>query len=275
VTQPHEIVIKPPRAFCDISLRELWSYRDLTLAIAQRRVRTELQDKLFGIVWLFARPLLMVAVFTLFRNISAARPGVNIPYPLFLFCSLTLWFFFTETVTEVSSSLRANAGLITKVYFPRILLPIATLIARFRLLAPSIIPLVLFMLYFGVFPGWRIVLLPLVLLQLSLLILALGCLFAAAGLQSGDWEKVLNFSLYVGMFVSPVIFAAALVPPDYQVMFGLNPMVGTLEAARAALFDAEPWPQWQWYYSLGFAVVLAVWGLLAFQRAERNLADRL
>ena len=269
------ITIRPPRAFGDISVRELWRFRGFLLSMTRRRLLTEFDDQYLAILWAIGRPLLMVAVFALLRNFSAAEMGVHIPYPLYVYSGLVLWFFFAEALNQTATSIKQNAALIQKVYFPRILAPLSTILAELAILSISAIPLVLLLIYYGEPPSWRIILLPLVLLQITLLLFGAGCLFASLGLMSSDWDKFLSFALYVGLFVSPVIYSPQILPSNVLWIYSLNPLVGPLLAFRSVLIDAFPWPTWEFYYSAAFSILLAITGLLAFQRAERTLSERI
>jgi homopolymeric O-antigen transport system permease protein len=270
-----ETVIQPPRAFGHFSLAELWVYRGLIVSMMRKRISAEFERQHLAYLWVVARPLLMVVVFVLFRNLAEARPGVTVPYSAYLLSGLVLWFFFTEAVIDTATSLKQNAHMLHKVYFPRLIPPLAMILSHLIFLAIAFVPLMAFMIFLGTYPDWKIVLLPVIVLQLILLIFGLGAIFAALGLASSDWDKILTFALYLGLFVSPVIYSNAIIPPHLATYYALNPMVGTLEALRAALFADAPWPPFQWYYSIGASVVLAAIGFLSFQRAERSLVDRL
>ncbi len=270
-----EIIIQPPRAFARIDLRELWAYRALLRSMVARRLRTEFDQQYLAYVWAVFRPLLMVLLFSLFRNLSEARLGVEIPYALYVYGGLILWFFFTEAVLQTATSVKQNAGLIQKVYFPRIISPLAAIIANFATFGITAVPLAMMMIWYQGFPDWHILLLPLVLLQMALLVFGIGCIFAALGLASNDWDRFLGFVLYIGLFVSPVIYSPAMLPAAAQPFYALNPMVGPLMAFRATLFQGSPWPEWEWYLSCAFTVMVAVLGLAMFQRAEKHIVDRL
>jgi len=270
-----EIVIRPPKAFTQVSLRELWNYRALLRSMVRRRLKTEFHQQYFAYVWPVFRPLLMVVLFSLFRNYSQARTAVDIPYPLYVYGGLILWFMFTEATLETATSIKQNAGLIQKVYFPRIISPLSALAANFIVFSITVIPLAGMTVWFGIFPGWKILLLPVVLGQVALLVFGIGCIFAALGLGNNDWDRLLGFVLYIGLFVSPVIYAPAMIPENAQTLYSLNPMVGLLMAFRAVLFNGFPWPGMEWLFSSGFVVVVALLGLVAFQRAEQNMVDKL
>jgi lipopolysaccharide transport system permease protein len=243
--------------------------------MVRRRLKTEFDRQYLAYVWPVFRPLLMVLLFSIFRNISEARIGVSIPYPLYVYSGLILWFMFTEAVLETSASIKQNAGLIKKVYFPKILSPLAAVAANLSIFAITILPLTAMMIWYGAYPGWMVLMLPLVILQVSLLIFGLGCIFAALSVDNNDWERFLGFALYVGLFVSPVIYAPAMIPEDFRIYYSLNPMAGTLMAFRSALFAGFQLTWAPWIYSWVITIVICVVGVAVFQRAERDIADRL
>ncbi len=270
-----EIVIRPPKRFAEINLRELWAYRTLLNSMVRRQLRLEFDQQYLAYVWAVARPVLMVIVFALFRNLSEAKTGVHIPYALYVYGGLILWFHFTETVKDTALSVKTNVGLVQKVYYPRVINPLAAILSNMVTFSIATVPLVFMMGLFGEYPGWRLLLLPVVLLQMELLIFGAGCIFASLGLQSNDWDRFLTFALYIGLFVSPVIYSPQMLPPNAQPIYAMNPMVGTLLAFRSTLFDGFEWPVWEWFYSLGFSAALAVIGLMMFQHAEKHFVDKL
>jgi len=270
-----EIVIRPPGAFARVSYRELCHFRGMLWRKTQQKIRLQYDDMWLGFFWAVARPLIMVFVFWAFRGLSQARTGVTIPYPLYVYSGLTVWFYFTEVSTGVAKSLFRDAGLIQKVYFPRLISPLSHLFAETYNLALSSLPLLVMMAIYGEYPGWCLILLPLVLAQIMLLGLGLGMMFSSMALSSRDWERVLKFGLYIGLWLSPVIYSVDMIPKKHELLYLLNPMGGSLLAIRAALFGHFEFPWASWLYAVGFSIVLLAVGLLMFQRSERNLADRI
>lgn len=268
-------LIEPPRGLDLSRLRELPKHRGLLAAMVRRQIRLDFSRMHLGFAWAMARPLVMLGVFGLFRHLSEARTGVTIPYPLYLYAGLIYWFSFTETVTGAAGSLRRDAGLIRKVYYPRLLTPLVPVIANLLSLAVASLPLVAMMAWWRIGPGWAILLLPLVVVQTTALALGLGLIFAALTLSSRDWERFLALALYVGLFVSPVIFGPDMIPGEALVALYANPMAGTLLAFRAAVFDALafPWAAWSWALVCSIGTLAA--GVAVFQRVERDLVDRL
>lgn len=269
------IIIKPPRGFASIRFRELWSYRALLMSLVRRRIKSEFDQQYLAYVWPVFRPVLMVLLFSAFRGLSNARVGVDMPYPLYVYAGLALWFYFIEAVQQAATSLKQNAGLITKVYFPRLLVPVSAIMANLYMFAITIVPLTAMMIFFEAAPGMNFFLLPLVLLQVLVLIFGIGCIFAALGLGNRDWDKFLGFVLYIGLFVSPVIYSPDMFPEHVRPIFALNPAVGMLMGFRAALFEGMAFPWAEWLYTWAFALIATAIGLLMFQRVEEHLSDRL
>lgn len=272
---PYEVVIKPPAQSGFIDIQELIRFRGLLWSMSRRQVKAEFGDLHLGIFWVLARPLLMTVIFVFFRYVSNANTGVSIPYAAYLYSGLILWFFFTESVSRAAAAIGTDGALMKKVYFPRLLSPLSGILAQLSGLAIASAPLLLIMIYYGLAPGWNLLLLPAVLLQTMLLAFGAGCLFAALSTLSRDWERLLSLLLYIGLFVSPVIFAPEMLPKAAQSIHMLNPMSGTLLGFRAALFADYALPLHEWLYSLAFSGVLGLMGVYAFQRAERTFMDRI
>ena len=270
-----ETVIRPAHATFGLDLRELWQYRHLFGALVWRNVRVEFDAQRLGFIWAFMRPLLYVIVFALFRSLSGAQTGVEIPYPLYVYSGFVLWYYFLDAAASSASAVRADSALLTKVYYPRLLTPLVPIVANLVSLGISLVPLVLMMAWYGVLPTPRLALLPLVLLQCVILTMGIGTLVSSLSIESRDWERLLQFGLYLGVYVSPVIYAPDIIPEPFRAAYLLNPMAGTLLAFRAALFADVPFPLGQWLYSLGFSAALLAVGVWAFRRAEVRFADRL
>lgn len=270
-----EIVIKPPSKSLRIDLREIYKYRNLIWNLVWRDIRIQFDEMYLGVTWAIARPLLMVTIFALFRKFSGANLHVPIPYAVYLYSGLILWFYFLETTTITSKSIQKNASLITKIYFPRAINVIVPVIAGLYSLGIAIIPLFCMMIWQEVYPGWRIVLLPLVLGQCMLLVLAVGTIFASLSLESKDFDKLLSQILYIGLYISPVIFAPGLIPSAARTIYFLNPIAGTLLAFRSCLFDDFPFPWWQWIYSSIATLLLLAIGTVIYKRVEAFIADKL
>lgn len=275
ISRQTEIVIRPPNQSRLFDLGELFRFRGLLWSMSRRQLKAEFGELHLGIFWVLARPLLMTIIFVWFRNFSNAETGVSVSYTAYLYSGLILWFFFVECVSSAAASIGTDGALMQKVYFPRLLSPLSGILAQLFGLVVSGIPLLAIMVYHGLAPGWNLLLLPIVLTQVMLLALGSGCLFAALITFSRDWERLLSLLVYVGLFVSPAIYAPDMLPKVVRAIYLLNPMAGSLLGFRAALFADFSLPLYGWLYSLAFSVGFAVIGIYAFQRAERSFMDRI
>lgn len=240
-----------------------------------RNIRVQFDEMYLGFLWAVTRPLAMVTVFVLLRRFSQANMYVNIPYSVYVYSGLILWFYFLEATDAASDSVTKDAGLIKKIYYPRLITPIVPVLSGFYSFAIAVVPLVIMMIFYGVAPGIRIVLLPVVILQCMVMCLGVGTMFASLTFSNKDWDRFLGLLLYLGLFVSPVIFSPDMIPHRARMLYFMNPMAGTLLAFRSCMFDNFPFPLYQWIYSLIFSVVALVIGSIMFRRAEVIFADKL
>ena len=270
-----EIVIRPVAPSLRVDARELWRYRHLLGSLIERNVRTQFDAMHLGFIWACARPVLYVVVFTWIRHLSDARTGVDIPYPLYVYSGLIVWWYILDATRGASNALRSEAGLMQKVYYPRLLAPVVPVVANLTNFGISLVPMLAMLVWYGVSPGLSVLLLPVVLLQCMALVFGLGLVFASLSLEYRDWDRFLYFSLYLGMFVSPVIYAPSMIPDEWQTLYLLNPMAGTLLAFRGALFAPFAFPYGPWLYSLGWSMAVLLLGVWLFRRTEIAFADKL
>jgi len=270
-----EIVIRPPSKLARLNLKELYNYRHMLWSMVWRDIRVKFNEMYLGFFWAVARPLAMVAVFVLLKRFSGANMYVTIPYHVYVYSGLIFWFYFLEAVNATSNSVTKDAGLIKKIYFPRLITPTVPVISNLYSLGIAIIPLIIMMAWLGIYPDWKLMLLPFVLMQCMLLIMGVGTMFATLTIISRDSEKFLGLILYLGLFISPVIYAPDLIPERAQFFFLLNPMAGPLLAFRSCMFSDFPFPLWQWIYSMFFSVLMFIAGTTMYRRAEVYFADKL
>lgn len=270
-----EITVRPAAVFPLPGLRELANYRGLMLNMVRRDVRVRYGGLWLGLLWAVIRPLLMVAVFVLIKQMSSARMGIEIPYAAYLFSGLILWFYFSEATTRAANSIQINAALLRKVYYPRLIAPLTSVLSGLADLAIGFLVLIVFMAWFSVGPDVKLLLLPFVLLQCMALAFGTGCLFSALRLRSRDWERFLGQILYIGLFISPVIYSPAIIPERALAAFHANPMSGSLMALRSALFSDMPFPLAPFIYSCVFTALILAIGLYCFQRTESIQMDQM
>lgn len=274
-TEKIEVVIRPVSELLRFDLREYYRYRHMLGTLVWRNVRLKFNEMYFGAAWVCVRPLLYMAVFSAFQKLSSANTHVAIPYPLYIYSGLVFWYYFLEATTATAGCVRADAQLLTKVYYPRLITPMVPVIASLLELGVAIGPMLVMMAWYGVGATWRIVLLPVVVLQVMALSLGIGMLVASVNLESRDWDRVLQFGLYLALFVSPVLYAPAMIPQGARPVYFLNPVAGALLAFRGCFFGEVEFPTWQWAYSIVSSAAVFWLGVRCFRKAETMFADRL
>jgi lipopolysaccharide transport system permease protein len=270
---PEQPVIRiRPDAGSSGGLREMWAYRELLWFLAWRDIQLRYRQTALGVAWAVIQPLFTMLLFTLFFGTLAAVPSDGVPYPLFAYAGLLAWTFFANAVTAAGNSLVGSAHLITKVYFPRLIVPTAAVLAGLVDFAVASVLFAGLAIYYRIAPSWWILLLPVLVLLLLLLALAVGLWMAALNVRYRDVRHALPFAIQLCLFATPVIYPASLVPERWRWIPALNPMSGLIEAFRAVLFGRTP--NWN---TLSVAVVVTL-GLLVlsvgyFRRQESDFAD--
>ncbi len=270
-----ELVICPPSAFGTFDPSEYYRYRHMLMSLVRRDIKSQFEEMHFGIVWALIRPLSVAIIFTLFKKFSGANTYVHAPYLMFIYSGLIFWYYFTDTTMQTAGSVRKDAAIISKIYFPRLITPMVPILSNLIGLGIAAIPLLIMMAWHRTLPGWTILLLPVVLLQCMALIFGIGTLFAALTINNRDLEQFLSFMMYIGLFVSCVFFVPEMVPEWARPVLMMNPMAGTMMAWRACLFDGNAFPILQWAYSLIVSVAIVLIGVLAFRHAEATFVDKL
>lgn len=266
-------VIRPPRRIDRPSFRELWDAREVLYRFGQRDVLLRYRQTAIGVVWVVLQPLAGAGIFTLVFGRVAGLPSDGIPYFLFSFSGMIAWTFFSSLVTRASSSLVANQALVSKVFFPRVLVPLSTLMSVLLDLVVALVLGVVLLLVYGVNPGANVLLLPWWLLLLAMMGSGLGIGLAAVMVKYRDVMYVLPWLIQIGLFASPVAYAVSAVPQDARIWYELNPVAWCLEGVRWAFLGAESPAGWQWVAAPVVAVVVLAAGGLLFQRYERTMAD--
>ena len=264
--------IEPSRSWKIFDLHELWAYRELLFFLTWRDLRVRYKQAVLGMGWVVLQPLMMTLVFTVFLGVIVRVPSDNVPYPLFAYSGLLLWTFFSGAISGGGNSLVGNAHLITKVYFPRLLVPLASILARVVDLLVALVMLIGLMIYFRVGVSIGLLMVPVVIFLLALLTLGLGMWTSALNVKYRDISLALPVFIQLWMFVSPVVYPLSLVPQRWRLVYSLNPLVGIIEGFRAALFGKSfNWP------ALGISAIVILALLLyagyVFKRHEKTFAD--
>src|ERR1700754_2991336 len=250
------LLITPPNRWIPLQLSELWEYRELLYFLVWRDIKVRYKQTALGAAWAVMQPLFMMLVFSLFFGRLAKLPSDGIPYPVFTFCALIPWQLFANALTESSNSLVGNQNLITKVYFPRLVVPISAVLGGLVDFAIAFVILLGMMLYHGIVQGWAIVTLPGFILLAMLTALGVGLWLSALNVQYRDVRYTINFLVQFWLFATPVAYPSSLIPAKWRVLYGLNPMAGVVEGFRWALLGkAEPPGPMLW---VSIAVVLII-----------------
>ena len=267
--------IKPPvRGLPRLGLRELWAYRDLALILALRDLQLTYRQTLLGVAWVVLQPLAAMLIFALVFGRLAQLPSDGVPYTSFALAGLTVWTFVSTAVTAAAKSLVEDRDLVTKVYFPRMLAPMAAVLAATVELLITLVLLVPVLAIDRVVPPLQVLTLPLWILGAILLATAVGLWLSAANVLYRDVRYVLGFLLQAWLFISPVAFSSSLVPDGWKWVYNLNPAAGLIDGMRWALLDG-PSPGPQLAVSVGSLLVIFVSGAAWFRAAERVFADTI
>jgi lipopolysaccharide transport system permease protein len=254
-------------------MSELWHFRELLYFLAWRDVKVRYKQAAFGAAWAIIQPLFTMLIFTFFFGRMANIPSGGIPYPLFFYTTLVPWTYFAGTLGQGGNSLVSNAPLITKIYFPRILLPASSALSSLLDFGVGSSFLVVMMAYYRVKPSWTLLFWPLAVLEMLLVTLGISMWFAALNVRYRDIKHVIPFMIQLGLWVSPVLYPVSYLSPRWRPLLALNPLSAVMEGFRACIF---PNHQLDWKLmttSLGTSLLFFVIGVLYFRKAERTFAD--
>jgi lipopolysaccharide transport system permease protein len=266
------IVIEPRHGWRELGIAELWSHRELLYFFVWRDVKVRYKQTFFGAAWAVLQPILLMAVFTVtLGRIPGVAPS-GVPYPLFIFAGLVPWTLFAQSLAGASNSLVGGEAIITKVYFPRLLLPFAAVGSFLLDFVIALGVLVLLMAWFGVAPSLAILWVPALTVLALVTALGIGTFLAAVNVRYRDVRYVVPFLVQLWLFASPVIYTSALIPERWRTLYALNPMTGVVEGFRWAMIGG-PRPDDLILVSAAASVLILVGALLYFRRVERTFAD--
>ena len=266
------VIIEPSRAGGGLGLRDLWAYRELLFFLAWRDLKVRYKQTVLGVIWAVMQPLLMTVIFTVFIGILVRVPTGGHPYALLVYIGLLPWTFFSAAVLQSGTSIVSNAHLITKVYFPRLIIPAAAVAARLVDFCISFVILAGLMVYYRTGVTGNVAMLPVLVGLVALLALGVGMLVSALNVKYRDVGVMLPVLVQLWMFASPVIYPLSIVPEKWRVLYSLNPMVGIITGFRSAILgDAFNWPALA--ISAAATLVLLVYSAYLFRRVERGFAD--
>jgi lipopolysaccharide transport system permease protein len=266
------VTIEPSKSWVALDLRGLWTYRELLYFLTLRDVKVRYKQTLMGAAWAIMQPLFAMLIFTLFFGRLARIPSDGIPYPIFAYAGLLPWTFFYNAISNSGNSLISSSNLISKVYFPRMIIPGAAVGAALVDLAIAFLVLFGLMAYYGVTPSWGFLLLPPLILLSATLALGVGMWLSALNVKYRDVRHALPFLIQLWMFVSPVIYPSSMLPQKWRWLLALNPLTGIIEAFRAALFS-RPFPWSLLGTSAAITLLVLIYSAFSFRRMERQFAD--
>jgi lipopolysaccharide transport system permease protein len=252
---------------------ELWRFRELLYFLAWRDVKIRYKQAVFGAAWAVIQPLFTMLIFAFFFGRMAKIPSDGIPYPLFCYIALVPWTYFASTLAQGGNSLVNNASLITKIYFPRVLLPASAALSGLVDFGISSLFILLMMIYYKVHPGWALLLWPVAVIAMVLVSVGISMLFAATNVRYRDVKHVIPFLVQLGLFVTPVIYPPEFLPARFRPLLALNPLSGVMEAFRACLLPHRAFDMQIVVSSAVIALLLFTLGVLYFRKAERSFAD--
>ena len=267
------LIIEPSKGFVSIKLREFWSYRELIYFLTWREVKVRYKQTVLGASWAVIQPLFTMLVFNLFFGRLAKLPSDGIAYPLFSLTALIPWTFFANSLTQSSNSLVANSNLISKVYFPRLVIPVSAVLPGAVDFGISFVLLLVLMPFYGMIPSERIVLFPLFFLLALIISLGVGLWLSALSVEYRDVRYTIPFLVQFWMFATPVAYPASLLHGPWRTLYGLNPMVGVVEGFRWAVLGTNAQSGPEILVSSLAALFLLSTGGLYFRRMEKTVAD--
>lgn len=269
------LVIAPTSGWGRLGLRDVWEYRELLYFLLWREVNGRYRQMAFGPLWIIVSPLIQMLVFSLVFGTFARLPSDGIPYPIFTYVALLPWQFFANGLRQSSQSLLSQQNLIAKVYFPRLIIPLSTVLSAFVDFAASFVVLALMLVIYRIQPTWAILMLPFFILLASALALGVGLWLAGLAVKFHDVAIAAGFGVTIWQYLTPVAYATSIVPGEWLWLYQLNPMYSVIEGFRWSLLGTTSLPVWTVVWSASIALVMLVTGAFVFRRTERTIVDVL
>lgn len=265
-------VIQPTKGWNSVDLRDLWQFRDLLLILTMRDIKVRYKQTILGAGWAVLQPLFTMLVFSLFFGRLAGISSDGIPYPIFAYAGLLPWTFFSNAVTNSGNSLVGNSTLITKVFFPRLIIPMASVGSSLVDFAIAFFLLILLMFYYGIELTINILMLPVIVISTTILAVGIGMWMSALNVKYRDIRYALPFFIQIGLFVTPIIYPASLVPENWRWLLFINPLAGQIEAYRTTFFGGD----FNWFsfgISLVITLIILFYSTYTFKKMEKSFAD--
>ena len=268
-------IIKPKKVFSIEDLREIWQYRELLYFFTWRDLKVRYKQTYVGVMWAVFQPFVTMVIFSIFFGVLLKVPSNGVPYPIFVYTGLIFWQFFSAALTETSNVLISNQAIVTKVYFPRLILPFSSVMTKFVDFAISAVILVGMMFYYGYIPSLiGILIFPILLIITFMISVGGGLVLAAINVKYRDVRYILPFFIQILLFVTPVIYPASIAE-KYSWILAINPMTGFIQNARAALLGTTPINWLLIFISFTVCAIILAVGIVSFKKAERHFADTI
>lgn len=254
--------------------QDLWSFRELLLFLAWRDILVRYKQTVIGVAWSVIRPLLTMIIFTILFGKLAGLPSNGVPYPILVLAALLPWQFFANSLSDSSNSLLSNSSMISKVYFPRLIIPASSIVVSLVDFLITFVLLLGLMIWYQIIPTWRMLLLPILLLLALATALGAGLWFAALNTKFRDFRYIVPFVVQFGIYVSPVGFSSSLVPEQWRILYSLNPMVAVIDGFRWAIIGEQAQIYWPGFLTSCLLItLLLVTGVMYFRKTEKTFAD--
>jgi len=274
-TRQPTVVIVPEKGWMPIDLRELWAFRDLLFFMSWRDISVRYKQTILGVAWAIIQPFFSMVVFSLFFGRLAKVPSDGIPYPIFSYAAVLPWGYFSAALGGAANSLVGSSTLISKTYFPRMTIPLAAVITPLFDFVIAFLFLIVLMIFYRITPTWNVIWLPFLLLLSVITALGVGLWLSAMNVQYRDIKYAIGFLLQLWMFASPVVYSTTLVPTQWRIIYGLNPMAGVISGFRWALLGTNTGPDYMMFVSVMVALLILISGAFYFRRMEKNFADMI
>ncbi|MEQ8243664.1 ABC transporter permease [Fulvivirga sp.] len=272
-SQSDNIIIKPSSGWQALNFKELWRYKDLLYFLTLRSIKAKYAQSVLGVGWAIIQPLVLTLVFTVIFGNLAKIGSDGIPYLLFSFTAMVPWNYFQNILTESTSSLITNREMISKVYFPRLVLPLSAIFSKMIDFAIGGVVMIGLLFYYQIVPDWEFIYVPFFVLLLIITSIGIGLILSALAVQFRDINYAMSFMVRLIMYSAPVVYPLSMIPAKYQTLYSLNPLVTVIEGFRTSLIPTLPIPWHTIYPGAIVAVLLLVGGLFYFRKMERHFAD--
>lgn len=273
MNEPRSIVIKPSKGWSALNLKDLWNYRELIYFFTWRDLKVRYKQTLLGASWAVLQPFLTMVVFSIFFGGLAKVPSDGVPYPIFSYTALIPWTLFSKALQDGSRSLVSSANIISKIYFPRLILPLSSTLAGLVDFVIAFVVLLGMMVFYGITPTANIWMLPVFTLLALITAVGFALWLSALNVMYRDVGYVIPFLTQFWMYITPIAYPASMVPEKWKILYALNPLTGVVEGFRWALLGTGEGPGISLLISAGIALLVLITGLFYFRRMERKFAD--